>query len=279
MNTGIHDSVNIAWKLSLVLRGLAKPNILDSYQAERLPNVRKLIQYDKDISRLMTNRPPENWQGKPEELDVNKLLGKLMTEAGTFSSGLGIRYDASADSSMVVEGSWKPVKSPDMVASGMRAPDVTLLRPGTFVPTRLQSETPNVACFSIVIFAGHASATGESEFHAASSALRQLANKGKQSPPSSHSHDNANISPGLVRFVTILPTKASSAYEVLGHAPLGRVFFDDAEQGAYRRYGVSLAEGALVVIRPDGWIGTMAALRASSVQELKVYFSQVFIEV
>ena len=182
MNTGIHDSVNLAWKLSLVLRGLAKPDILQSYQAERLPNVRKLIQYDKDISRLMTNRPPENWQGKPEELDVNQLLGKLMAEAGTFSSGLGIRYVANKDASMVVEGSWKPAESLDMVASGMRAPDVTLLRPGTFVPTRLQSETPNTACFSVVVFAGHSSSPGESEFYAAFDALQHLVDRGTSLP-------------------------------------------------------------------------------------------------
>jgi len=183
MNTGIHDSVNLAWKLSLVLRGLAKPDILHSYQGERLPNVSKLIQYDKDISRLMTNRLPENWQGEPGDADVNQLLGKLMAEAGTFSSGLGIYYDVTEDASMVVEGSWKPAERPDMLASGMRAPDVTLLRPGTFVPTRLQSETPNTACFSVVVFAGQVSSTSEGEFYAASGELGKLVDRGTANPP------------------------------------------------------------------------------------------------
>lgn len=35
MNTGIQDAHNLAWKLALVLRGEAKPVLLDSYQAER----------------------------------------------------------------------------------------------------------------------------------------------------------------------------------------------------------------------------------------------------
>jgi len=90
---------------------------------------------------------------------------------------------------------------------------------------------------------------------------------------------NANLSLALVRFLTVLPTKASSAYEVLGHEPLGRVFFDDAEQSAYRRYGVSLEQGAIVVVRPDGWIGTMAALQAAAVEELLRYFNHMFVEV
>jgi len=36
MNTGIHDGINLGWKLAHVLSG-AEPALLDSYQAERLP--------------------------------------------------------------------------------------------------------------------------------------------------------------------------------------------------------------------------------------------------
>jgi phenol 2-monooxygenase len=42
MNTGIHDAVKLAWKLSLVLVSLAKPELLTSYEAERRPNVASL---------------------------------------------------------------------------------------------------------------------------------------------------------------------------------------------------------------------------------------------
>lgn len=37
MNTGIQDAYNLAWKLSLVLKGRATPALLDSYEAERQP--------------------------------------------------------------------------------------------------------------------------------------------------------------------------------------------------------------------------------------------------
>ncbi|MDJ0346942.1 FAD-dependent monooxygenase [Streptomyces sp. H10-C2] len=36
-NMGIQDAHNLAWKLALVLRGLARPSLLDSYEPERLP--------------------------------------------------------------------------------------------------------------------------------------------------------------------------------------------------------------------------------------------------
>lgn len=156
MNTGIHDSVNLAWKLSLVLRGLAKPGILKTYQAERLPNVQKLVQYDKDISRLMTNRLPENWAGDPKA-DLNSILGDIMAEAASFSSGLGIFYELSNDNALNVGGKLKAVGQSQSIQAGQRAPDVTLLKPGTFERTRLISQTPNHASFYLVMFTGDAS--------------------------------------------------------------------------------------------------------------------------
>ena len=44
MNTGIQDAYNLAWKLALVLKGVAAERILDSYNEERLPNARRLLQ-------------------------------------------------------------------------------------------------------------------------------------------------------------------------------------------------------------------------------------------
>jgi 2-polyprenyl-6-methoxyphenol hydroxylase-like FAD-dependent oxidoreductase len=44
MNTGIQDAYNLAWKLALVLKGAAREKILDSYNEERLPNARRLLQ-------------------------------------------------------------------------------------------------------------------------------------------------------------------------------------------------------------------------------------------
>jgi len=44
MNTGIQDSYNLAWKLAFVVKGLSSPRILESYNDERLPNARRLLQ-------------------------------------------------------------------------------------------------------------------------------------------------------------------------------------------------------------------------------------------
>jgi len=44
MNTGIQDGYNLAWKLDLVLKGNASEKILDTYNEERLPNAKRLVQ-------------------------------------------------------------------------------------------------------------------------------------------------------------------------------------------------------------------------------------------
>jgi len=43
MNTGIGDAYNLGWKLALVARGLAGVSLLDSYEAERMPFARSIL--------------------------------------------------------------------------------------------------------------------------------------------------------------------------------------------------------------------------------------------
>ncbi len=42
-NTSIQDSFNLAWKLALVLKGQAKPSLLESYSAERAPIAKQIV--------------------------------------------------------------------------------------------------------------------------------------------------------------------------------------------------------------------------------------------
>jgi phenol 2-monooxygenase len=52
---------------------------------------------------------------------------------------------------------------------------------------------------------------------------------------------------------------------------LGRVYFDH-KQTAHARYGVDIKKGAVIVLRPDGWIGTGTILGREAVKELETYF-------
>jgi 2-polyprenyl-6-methoxyphenol hydroxylase-like FAD-dependent oxidoreductase len=43
MNTGIGDAVNLAWKIATVLKGSASPDLLDTYESERIRFARRLV--------------------------------------------------------------------------------------------------------------------------------------------------------------------------------------------------------------------------------------------
>jgi 2-polyprenyl-6-methoxyphenol hydroxylase-like FAD-dependent oxidoreductase len=44
MNTGIQDAYNLAWKLALVVKGVARLELLDTYNEERLANAQRLLE-------------------------------------------------------------------------------------------------------------------------------------------------------------------------------------------------------------------------------------------
>ncbi|KAF2183832.1 3-propionate hydroxylase [Zopfia rhizophila CBS 207.26] len=256
MNTGIHDAINLGWKLSLVLQGLAKPDLLYTYESERLPNVHKLINYDKDISRLMTMQLPASWQGDPNadpNADPNEVLGTVMAEAATFSSGLGIFYEPDSILSLTQSSG---VSS---VLPGQRAPDISLKKPATFEPTFLQTETPNVARFYIVLFAGDVSHIKPSLAAFSTSVSRHRWLFEPDTPISSISILSGGGGP--------------SAYETLDGMPFGKVFYDEDKSG-HERYGVDVCKGAIFVLRPDGWVGTVLELGSDAVNSLENYFKR-----
>jgi 3-(3-hydroxy-phenyl)propionate hydroxylase len=53
MNAGMRDAVNIAWKIPMVLSGLANEALLDSYQSEREAHAHDLVDWAVSIGRLM----------------------------------------------------------------------------------------------------------------------------------------------------------------------------------------------------------------------------------
>ncbi|MEU2347818.1 FAD-dependent oxidoreductase [Modestobacter sp. NPDC049651] len=53
MNTGIQDAWNLAWKLALAVRGEASPGLLDSYEAERRPAGKAVV--DRAVAVAFTD--------------------------------------------------------------------------------------------------------------------------------------------------------------------------------------------------------------------------------
>ena len=58
MNTGLQDAYNLAWKLALVVTGRAEAALLESYEEERLPVARRLLNTTDRAFRLIVS---DNW--------------------------------------------------------------------------------------------------------------------------------------------------------------------------------------------------------------------------
>jgi hypothetical protein len=58
MNAGIQDMINLSWKLAMVLNGRARPELLDTYQSDRLPVIRELVRMTERATRAFNSTNP-----------------------------------------------------------------------------------------------------------------------------------------------------------------------------------------------------------------------------
>lgn len=107
-NTGVHDAHNLAWKLALVLKEVAGPGLLDSYEAERKPVAKFTV--EQAYSRYVTRTAP--YLGAK---DYEPLVHDFNVE-------LGYVYHSQA------------IAPEDSETNGHDDPRQTLGRPGTRAP-------------------------------------------------------------------------------------------------------------------------------------------------
>ncbi|HKH73075.1 MAG TPA: FAD-dependent monooxygenase, partial [Vicinamibacterales bacterium] len=76
-NTGIHDGHNLAWKLAMVLKGVAGPQLLTTYESERRPVGKFTVEqaYTRYVTRSATYLGARDFQ--PLANDFNIELGYI----------------------------------------------------------------------------------------------------------------------------------------------------------------------------------------------------------
>ncbi|MEZ5446501.1 MAG: FAD-dependent monooxygenase [Gammaproteobacteria bacterium] len=100
MNTGLQDAYNLAWKLALVLGGRAEPGLLASYEQERLPVARRLLQTTDQAFTLVVS------DSRIASLLRTRVMARLAALAMTMEpvrrlafrtiSQIGVRYPRSS---------------------------------------------------------------------------------------------------------------------------------------------------------------------------------------
>ena len=241
MNTGIHDAINLSWKLAGFINGWLSEEVLNTYAAERRPIAQRVIEQDKIIAVLTGGEIPVQLKGEPRA-NAQKLLTELSRKNASLYSGLGITYPA--DDLTVITSNPTVSKK---IQPGERTPDVLVQRPGLRIPLRLHSVTKNHGKFTIMLFCGDPSHTRSS-----SKNLREYLDG-----PTSFLRYSVDIFQGVT--IVVGSNEAGSPDERLGTSCFGSAFYD-VDGLAHERYGIPVSKGAVVVARPDGTIGIICAL-------------------
>ncbi|HZM83494.1 MAG TPA: FAD-dependent monooxygenase, partial [Candidatus Limnocylindrales bacterium] len=92
MNTGIGDAFNLGWKLAKAVRE-GDQSVLDSYETERHPVGRSVLQLTDALFRLVLSRSELGVKARQAVIRVALKLGPVRRRLRERLSGIGIRYD------------------------------------------------------------------------------------------------------------------------------------------------------------------------------------------
>jgi 2-polyprenyl-6-methoxyphenol hydroxylase-like FAD-dependent oxidoreductase len=120
-NTGIHDAHNLAWKLAYVLKGLAGPRLLETYDMERRPIAKFTVEqaYTRYVTRTAPYLGATDFQPLADDFDIE--LGHIYHSPAIV---------ADDDDSAVHDDPHQTCGRP-----GSRAPHVWLERAGRRIST------------------------------------------------------------------------------------------------------------------------------------------------
>ncbi|KAK0466825.1 FAD binding domain-containing protein [Desarmillaria tabescens] len=259
MNASINDTHNLAWKLAYVLRGWADLSLLKTYESERRRYAQDLINFDKKFAKLFSGKPitKEFKNGVSHE----EFLRAFQT-SGAFSSGIGVHYSESS----IVNSTYQDVASKLVI--GMRIPPEMVVRAADSRPFNIQDLLPSDARFKLIVFTGDtSSASTLAVLQQSANELQSVLTKYCASGPITSVFDIISISS---------ESKATILYNALPpflRSHWTKVYIADVnglgDNNVYTRYGVA-PEGAVVVVRPDGYVGMVIPLR--KIEGLNSYF-------
>ena len=145
MNTGLQDAVNLGWKLAGVVNGLAPEALLDSYDVERRPVGKRLIDNTRAQGELIRNLLSDGdalWNAFDELLKVpetNLYVARMITAVDT------IYREPLIGVGMGPPNEWTGVRLRD---ADLRLPDgstttlYALLSDGRWIDLRLYDGAP-----------------------------------------------------------------------------------------------------------------------------------------
>ncbi|KAI3554276.1 phenol hydroxylase [Colletotrichum abscissum] len=290
MNVSMQDTYNLGWKVALAAKGIAKRDILNTYQSERRRVAQDLIEFDHRFSRLFSGRPAKDVLD--EEGVSMEVFKDAFLKGNLFASGLSVDYGASnlvvkagdslkqGDGSKVLKSvasiSEEDFKKKQALATGlpvgMRFNSFKVLNQACARPWHFQEILKADGRFRVVLFAGNIlDASQKARVDNFCVALDAPDNFLRKVTPAKAPIDS------VIEVLTIHSAKRTDT-ELLRDFPdilhpfdshtgwdYNKVYVDDESYhegfgDAYKNYGVDKQRGCVVVVRPDqyvAWIGEL----------------------
>ncbi|KAH8801442.1 FAD binding domain protein [Xylogone sp. PMI_703] len=301
MNISMQDTYNLGWKLAMVIKGLAKRNILPTYSSERRQVAQQLIDFDKRFSHLFSGRPAKDILDK-EGIDLEEF--KAVLEKGNmFTSGISVNYgsgilvvksskgsESGPNNGVIGSVQRVPVEGKQLLAKniplGMRMPSYQVLNQSDARPWQFQEMLISNGCWRLVVFAGRIDHTEQLERYiqlgkrldAPDSFLRRF------TPPGAGIHSVFEIftihSAPRTRIELATFPEIFRPFSEEDGWDYKKIFVDDVSYHyghgqAYQNYGVDQIRGCVIIVRPDqhvSWIGNL-----EEVDEMDQFFSTFMI--
>lgn len=293
MNVSMQDSYNLGWKLGLVVKGIAKPEILKTYQSERRKIAQDLIAFDHKFSRLFSGRPAKDVMDE-EGVSMSAFKDAFLNGA-MFASGLSVDYGASMLISKAgnaeEQGDGTAISASKVTGNqdlatgiklGMRFPSFKVLNQADARPWDFQSKLVSSGHFHLLVFAGHVLSSQQSArlsaFCSTLSSSSFLSHHLHTQISILTLHASRRVDVELLRdFPDIL-----HPYDEQMGWDYEKVYVDDESyhegwEDAYRGYGVSRERGCVVVVRPDGYVAWIGECDEEGGKGVEAYFRGVFV--
>lgn len=269
MNVSMQDGFNLGWKLGQVLQGRSPAALLSTYSDERQVIAQNLIDFDKQWSTLMAQ--------KPEEMEDPSSLEDFYVKTIEFPAGFMTEY------------------TPSMITG---APTHQELASGYPVGKRFKSAFVSRVCDGNPLQLGHlATADGRWRIYAFAdapaagepSALSDWAHWLHSDPGSpvlrhtSRTQDEDTLFDVKVIYqqphdqfdVTDAPRAFLPAVGPFGLTARDRIFGTHPDHDIFEDRGIS-REGCVVVVRPDQYVAHVLPL--SDTETLSDFFAGIFLE-
>ena len=257
MNVSMADAFNLGWKLAAVASGAARPALLSTYSAERHAVAAELIDFDRDMARLFSER------GEGPEAAAR--FQSYFQRHGRYTAGVETRYAPS-----MIVGSGAHQRLAAGLTVGKRFHSAPVIRLADARAMQLGHAFEADGRWRVLAFAGAEDDGGEGGPMAALCAF--LASD-TASPVLRHTPEGADADAVIdLRAVfqqghrtmelPALPRLLRPAKGPLRLTDHEKAFCADPSADIYAMRGIDRARGALVLLRPDGYVAEVLPLGA-----------------